>query len=291
MRLFGSEKMMKMFDALGIEEGQEIQHKMLSDAVERAQKKIETNNFGVRKNLLEYDQVMNEHREIIYKERSRVLNGESMRNSIMEMIDAVIKNMVDAAIPDGTPPAEWDFVALNEIMHPVFPMKMFIPKEEDRSSLTKDKLKEALGKIAKELYEKKEAEFESEEQFREVERVVLLRVIDRHWMNHIDDMDQLRQGIGLAAYGQKDPLVEYRMAGYEMFDTMIASIQEDTVRVMLHVKIEQKVERKEVATATSTIKDAAVSKTKVRTEKKIYPNDPCPCGSGKKYKNCCGRKA
>ena len=291
MRLFGSEKMMKMFDTLGIEEGQEIQHKMLSDAVERAQKKIETNHFGTRKNLLEYDQVMNEHREIIYKERSRVLNGESMRNSIIEMIDAVVNNMVDVAIPEATPPAEWDFVALNEIMHPVFPMQMFFPEGEDRNALTKDKLKETLSKTGRELYELKEAEFESGEQFREIERVVLLRVIDRHWMNHIDDMDQLRQGIGLAAYGQKDPLVEYRMAGYEMFNSMIAAIQEDTVRVMLHVRIEQKVERKEVATATSTNKDAAVSRTKVRAEKKIYPNDPCPCGSGKKYKNCCGRKA
>ena len=281
---------MSAFNALGIEEGQEIHHKMLSDAIERAQKKIETNNFGIRKNLLEYDQVMNDQREIIYAERARVLNGESMRNSILEMSDSIMRNAVDRAIPEGISPSEWDITGLNEIIMPVFGMR-FAESEENIARLNKDSLKDILVKAGRDLYEAKEKEFPLEEHLREVERVVLLRVIDRHWMDHIDDMDQLRQGIGLAAYGQKDPVVEYKMAGFEMFDGMIAGIQEDTVRTMLHIKIEQKVEREQVAKPLSTNKDESLKGPVRRSEKKVYPNDPCPCGSGKKYKNCCGRNA
>ena len=293
MRLFGSEKMMNAFNALGVADGEEIHHKMLSDAIERAQIKIENNHFGSRKNLLEYDQVMNEQRELIYSERARVLNGESMRESIMTMIDATVSRIVDSTIVEGTKPDEWDLLSFNEIFLPVFPMKVKIAlTDEQKESYTKEKFKETLTTLAHKMYEAKEAEFPDEEKLREVERVVLLRAIDRHWMDHIDDMDQLRQGIGLAAYGQKDPVVEYKMQGYDMFDNMIAGIQEDTVRMMMHVRIEQNVKREEVAKATSTNKDdSGVRKPVKRTGKKIQPNDLCPCGSGKKYKYCCGRNA
>ncbi len=288
MRLFGSERMMNMFNALGIEEGQEIHHKMLSDAIERAQKKIETNNFGIRKRLLEYDQVMNEQREIIYEERGRVLNGESMRESILEMLDADVAGCVDAAIGDGVSQSDWDIQGLNSMLLPTFPLAGPYKPAEGES---KAQVKEELTTKCRELYYAKEKEFPVEEHLREVERVILLKVIDRHWMNHIDDMDQLRQGIGLAAYGQKDPLVEYKMAGYEMFDNMIAGIREETVRAMLHIRIEQKTEREEVAKPVSTNREESVKGPVVRKEKKVQPNDPCPCGSGKKYKYCCGRKA
>ena len=293
MRLFGSEKMMNAFNALGVADGEEIHHKMLSDAIERAQIKIENNHFGSRKNLLEYDQVMNEQRELIYSERARVLNGESMRESIMTMIDATVSRIVDSTIVEGTKPDEWDLLSFNEIFLPVFPMKVKIAlTDEQKNSYTKEKFKETLTALAHKMYEAKEAEFPDEEKLREVERVVLLRAIDRHWMDHIDDMDQLRQGIGLAAYGQKDPVVEYKMQGYDMFDNMIAGIQEDTVRMMMHVRIEQNVKREEVAKATSTNKDdSGVRKPVKRTGKKVQPNDLCPCGSGKKYKYCCGRNA
>ncbi len=289
MRLFGSERLLGVFNSLGIEDGQEIQHKLLSDAIEKAQVKIENNNFGIRKNLLEYDQVMNDQREIIYAERLRVLNGESMRESILEMIDATVGHIVDAIIPEGTHADEWDFVELNEEIIPLFDIP-FTVAEEDKPNYTKAKAKEDLIAMGRELYAKKEAEF-PEEQFREAERIVLLRVIDRHWMDHIDDMDELREGIGLAAYGQKDPLVEYKMAGFDMFDNMIAGIQEDTVRLMLHIKIEAQMQREQVAKVMGTNKDDSLARApKKRTEDKIYPNDPCPCGSGKKYKQCCGRR-
>ena len=291
MRLFGSERLMSVFNALGVEEGEQIEHKMLSDAIEKAQIKIENNNFGIRKNLLEYDQVMNEQREIIYKERDRVLNGESMRESILTMIDATVDHIVDSAIVEGTKASEWDMVEFNEMFYPVFGAAIML-NDEQKERLTKEQFREDLKKFGRTLYEKKEAEFPVEEHLREVERVVLLRVIDRHWMDHIDDMDQLRQGIGLAAYGQKDPLVEYKMAGYDMFDNMIAGIQEDTVRTMLHIKIEQNIQREQVAKPIGTNKDDSLAKAPKRRESaKVYPNDPCPCGSGKKYKNCCGRKA
>ena len=291
MRLFGSERMMTAFNALGIEEGQEIQHKLLSGAIEKAQKKIETNNFGIRKNLLEYDQVMNDQREIIYGERARVLNGESMHASIMEMLDATVAGIVDSAIPEGTYSSEWDLVALAEGFRSIFPVRSLNIAEDELAKMDKAVLKERLTELGHKLYDRKTAEFPIPENVPEIERIILLRVIDRHWMDHIDDMDQLRQGIGLAAYGQKDPLVEYKMEGFEMFDGMIAGIQQDTVRTILNLKIEQKLERKEVAKPMSTNRDDSAKGPVRRTEKKVFPNDPCPCGSGKKYKQCCGRNA
>ena len=336
MRLFGSERLMGIFNALGVEDGEEIQHKMLSDAIERAQTKIENNNFGIRKNLLEYDQVMNEQREIIYAERERVLNGESMRESILAMVDEDAKRCVSAAITEDMDHKEWDMLSFNEMFLPIFTSSgtvvfegtkeaeqaeaQAIKLEEDQKrmiamelaqtgqaayrppvkrphvinasgSYNKSRFQEDILAYGRELYEKKEREFPVEAQLREVERVILLRVIDRHWMNHIDDMDQLRQGIGLAAYGQKDPLIEYKMSGFDMFDDMIASIQEDTVRNMLNIRIEQKVEREQVAKPLATNKDTSLAKApKKRDEEKVRPNDPCPCGSGKKYKFCCGKK-
>ena len=289
MRLFGSEKMISMFNALGIPEGQEIEHKMLSKAIENAQKKIEGNNFGIRKNLLEYDQVNNEQREIIYAERRRVLDGESMRDVIYKMITDIVDNTVDMVIGEENDSEEWNLAELNSLLLPIIPLE---PITKERiSKPKKDSLKQQLKEEAVRFYETKEAEFPEPEMIREAERVVLLKVIDRKWMNHIDDMDQLRQGIGLQAYGQRDPLVEYKMNAYEMFENMTESIKEDTIRVLCHIRIEQKVEREQVAKVTGTNKDdSAVRAPKKREEKKIYPNDPCPCGSGKKYKQCCGRK-
>ena len=290
MRLFGSDKMMSVFKSLGVQENEQIEHKMLSSAIERAQKKIESNNFGIRKNLLEYDQVNNDQREIIYEERRKVLNGENMRDAIFRMITETVDNTVDVCIADEQQNADWNLRELNDILIPIIPLKHIT--HEETASMKKNELKQYLKEEAVKLYESKEAEFPEKEQIRELERVVLLKVIDRKWMDHIDDMDQLRQGIGLQAYGQRDPLVEYKMSGFEMFDSMIASIQEDTVKMLYHVKVEQKVEREEVAKVTGTNKDdTSVRAPKKRAETKIYPNDPCPCGSGKKYKQCHGRKA
>ena len=288
MRLFGSEKMISMFNALGIPEGQEIEHKMLNKAIENAQKKIEGNNFGIRKNLLEYDQVMNEQREIIYAERRRVLDGESMRDSIYKMLTDIVDNTVDMVIGEDAGIEDWNFAELNSLLLPIIPLE---PITRERVANPKrNGLKQQLKEEAVKFYEAKEAEFPNPELIREAERVILLKVIDRKWMTHIDDMEQLRQGIGLQAYGQRDPLVEYKMSGYEMFDNMTESIKEDTVRVLCHIRIEQKVEREQVAKVTGTNKDDSGPKKPVKREKmKVYPNDPCPCGSGKKYKNCCGR--
>ncbi len=288
MRLFGSERLINMFNTLGIPEGQEIEHKMLTSAIENAQKKIENNNFGIRKNLLEYDQVMNEQREIIYEERRRVLDGESMRDTIYKMITDIVESSVDTAINDDLEPEEWDLKELNTLLLPIVPLH---PVVLDRvSKKTKNGLKHQLKEEAVRLYESKEAEFPEAENIREIERVILLKVIDRKWMDHIDDMDQLRQGVGLQAYGQRDPLVEYKMNGYEMFDAMTANIKQDTVRMLLHVKVEQKIEREEVAKVTGTNKDDTLQKgPKTRVEAKVYPNDLCPCGSGKKYKHCHGK--
>ena len=288
MRLFGSEKMISMFNALGIPEGQEIEHKMLSKAIENAQKKIEGNNFGIRKNLLEYDQVNNEQREIIYAERRRVLDGESMRDVIYKMITDIVDNTVDMVIGEENDSEEWNLAELNSLLLPIIPLE---PITKERiSKPKKDSLKQQLKEEAVRFYETKEAEFPEPEMIREAERVVLLKVIDRKWMNHIDDMDQLRQGIGLQAYGQRDPLVEYKMNAYEMFENMTESIKEDTIRVLCHIRIEQKVEREQVAKVTGTNKDENGPRRPAKRESvKIYPNDPCPCGSGKKYKNCCGK--
>ncbi|MCX4342827.1 MAG: preprotein translocase subunit SecA [Kineothrix sp.] len=289
MRLFGSDRMITMFNALGIPEGQEIEHSSLTKAIETAQKKIENNNFGIRKSLLEYDQVMNEQREIIYEERRRVLDGESMRDAIYKMITDITENCVDICIGDDSDFEDWDYNELNTLLLPTVPLK---PMEASRVlKPKKNSLKQQLKEEAVKLYESKEAEFPEPEAIREIERVILLKVIDRKWMDHIDDMEQLRQGAGLQAYGQKDPLVEYKLSGYEMFDEMTQNIKEETVRLLFNVRIEQKVEREQVAKVTGTNKDDTLQKGPVkRMEAKVYPNDPCPCGSGKKYKQCCGRK-
>ena len=289
MRLFGSERLISMFNALGIPENQEIEHKSLTKAIESAQKKIENNNFGIRKNLLEYDQVMNEQREIIYEERRQVLSGESMRDSIFKMITDIAENAVDISISDEADIDDWDFGELNALLLPTIPIR---PVNTGRVlKPKKNSLKQQLKEEAVKLYETKEAEFPNPEAMREIERVILLKVIDRKWMDHIDDMEQLRQGVGLQAYGQRDPLVEYKLNGYEMFDEMTQNIKEETVRLLFHVRIEQKVEREQVAKVTGTNKDDSLPKGPVKREAvKIYPNAPCPCGSGKKYKQCCGRK-
>ena len=288
MRLFGSEKLMSVFSSLGVAENEQIEHKMLSSAIEKAQRKIESNNYGIRKNLLEYDQVNNEQREIIYKERRRVLDGDNMRDAICKMITDTVENTVDMCISDEVDSDEWDLIELNTILQPIIPVKTIT--KEDVEGIRKNQLKQNLKEEAIKLYEVKEAEFAEPEQIRELERVVLLKVIDRKWMDHIDDMEQLRQGIGLQAYGQRDPKVEYKMSAFEMFDEMIAGIQQDTVRLLYHVRIEQKVEREQVAEVTGTNKDEEVKGPVRRAQQKVYPNDPCPCGSGKKYKQCCGRK-
>jgi len=290
MRLFGSDKLMDVFTKLGVPENEEIQHGMLTSAIEKAQQKIESNNFGIRKNVLEYDQVNNEQREIIYAERRRVLNGESMRDVIFKMIQDQVEKAVDTCISGEIEREDWNLRELNELILPIIPLKKI--RKDDIASIKNDKeLKQYLKEQAVRLYEAKETEFPEAEQFRELERVILLRVIDRKWMDHIDDMDQLRQGIGLQAYAQNNPLVEYKMAGFDMFDDMTAAIQEDTVKLLLHVRVEQKVEREEVAKVTGTNKDDSTkAEPKKRKTEKVYPNAPCPCGSGKKYKLCCGRK-
>ena len=289
MRLFGSERLMNVFNTLGVEDGEQIEHKMLSSAIEKAQEKIESNNFGIRKNLLEYDQVMNEQREIIYEERRHVLDGDNMRDSIFHMMNDYVENAVDMVTSPDQDYDEWNLTELNLTIRNTIPMEVIT--EEDVKDISQTELKHMLKERAAKVYEAKESEFPEPEHMREIERVVLLKVIDAKWMDHIDDMDQLRQGIGLQAYGQRDPKVEYKMIGYEMFDEMTRSIEEDTVRTILHVKLEQKVEREQVAKVTGTNKDdTGVREPKKRAEKKVYPNDPCPCGSGKKYKQCCGRK-
>ena len=289
MRLFGSEKLMGVFKSLGVAENEQIEHKMLSSAIEKAQKKIEGNNYGIRKNLLDYDQVNNEQREIIYKERRMVLDGANMRDSIYKMITDTVDHTVDMCLSDDVDQEEWDLGEINAVLLPTIPLTPLT--FEDVKGKKKNQVKQELKEKAVKLYEEKEAEFPEAEQLRELERVILLKVIDQKWMDHIVDMDQLRQGIGLQAYGQRDPKVEYKMQAYEMFDGMIAAIQEATLRLLYHVRLEHKVEREQVAQVTGTNKDETGPKKPVqRAEKKVYPNDPCPCGSGKKYKQCCGRK-
>ena len=280
---------MDVFNTLGVPENEQIQHKMLTSAIEKAQEKIESNNFGIRKNLLEYDQVNNDQREIIYAERLKVLNGDNMREAIFKMIQEQVEKAVDTCISEEIPRDEWNITELNELVIPIIPLEKIHAKDIQDIKNTSG-LKQYLKEKAVMLYESKEAEFPEPEQFREIERVVLLKVIDRKWMDHIDDMTQLRQGIGLQAYGQRDPLVEYKMAGFDMFDSMISAIQEDTIRLLYHVQVQQKVEREQVAKVTGTNKDeSAANAPKKRATKKVFPNEPCPCGSGKKYKQCCGK--
>ncbi len=290
MRLFGSERLMAIFNGLGLPEGEQIQHKMLSNAIERAQKRIENNNYGIRKNLLEYDQVNNEQREIIYAERRRVLDGESMRDTIYHMIIETVEGCVSTCISDDQSPMEWDMNELNDLLLPIIPLSKIEYPEDQMRGMKKNDLLQQLKEEAVKFYEAKESEFPETEQIREIERVILLKVIDHKWMDHIDDMDQLRQGIGLQAYGQRQPVVEYKFQGFEMFDEMIDAIREDTVKALLHVRIEQKVEREQVAKVTGTNRDDSVANAPIkRAAKKVQPNDPCPCGSGRKYKHCCGK--
>ena len=292
MRLFGSEKIMSMFNALGVQDGEQIEHKMLTSAIEKAQKKIEGNNYGIRENVLKYDEVMNEQREIIYKERRQVLDGESMKDVILKMIRDIVSQVVDRTISDEQAPEDWDFAQLNIELRSIIPLTEYMPSADETKNMKKAALKETLTEMALQAYADKESEFPDPESMREAERVVLLKTIDRKWMDHIDDMDQLRQGIGLQAYAQRDPLNEYKMAGYDMFNEMMASIREDTVKMMFRVKVEKPEEREQVAKVTGTNKDDSGVKAPVRRNApKIQPNDPCPCGSGKKYKQCCGRFA
>ncbi len=289
MRLFGSERLMGLFNAMP--DGEQIEHKMLSNAIESAQKKIEGNNFGIRKNLLEFDRVNNEQREVIYKERRQVLDGASMRDTVYKMITDVVEKYVGGIIGEDAPAEDWDLQELNNALLPIIPMKKITLTEEQKKHMKRDGLMQQLKEDAVRVYKVKESEFPDPDQIREVERIILLKVIDRKWMDHIDDMDQLRQGIGLQAFGQRDPVVEYKFAGFDMFNEMIDAISEDTVRALMHVQIEQKVEREQVAKPTGTNKDESLQKAPKRREgKKIQPNDPCPCGSGKKYKMCCGKK-
>ena len=290
MRLFGSDRLMDMFNALGVPEGEQIEHKMLSSAIEKAQKKIENNNYGIRENLLKYDEVANEQREVIYAERRKVLDGDNMRDVILKMVADIVEHAVDMAIAEDSTADTWDLNELNSLLLPIVPLEPVVLSDQQRQTMKKKELSHMLKEKAVKLYEAKEAEFPEAEQIREIERVILLKVIDNKWMSHIDDMDQLRQGIGLQAYGQRDPLVEYKMSAYEMFDGMTAAVKEDTVRILFHIRVEQKVEREPAAKVTGTNRDESLSKAPVRkTVQKIYPNDPCPCGSGKKYKQCCGR--
>ena len=295
MRLFGSEKTMKLVDAMGMTEDEPIEAGMLSKAIENAQKKVEGNNFAIRKHLLEYDQVMNEQREIIYGERKRVLYGENLRDSIVGMIGAVVERTVDAHMSDDQLPEEWDMAAFSESLSAIIPVGKVNIKDEALPQMTKDKLKETLTKLGNQLYEMKEKEIgqgqaEGEERMRELERVVMLRVIDQKWMDHIDDMDQMRQGIGLHAYAQRDPLTEYKFAAYDMFEEMSNHIQEDTLKILYRVRIQTEVKQEEPPKQMFTNKDdSAVKQPKKRADEKIGRNDPCPCGSGKKYKQCCGR--
>ena len=291
MRLFGSDKLMSMFNALGVPENEQIEHKMLSSAIEKAQQKIETNNYGIRENLLKYDEVNNEQREVVYAERRQVLDGENMRELIMKMLNDIVEGAVDMSVSDEQTPENWGFKELNDLLLPIIPLKP-IELTDEISKMSKDEFKHMLKELATKFYESKEAEFPDAEQVREIERVVLLKVIDNKWMSHIDDMDQLREGIGLQAYGNRDPLVEYKMSAYEMFDDMTAAIREDTLRILCHIRVEEKVEREPAAKVTGTNRDDSAAKAPQRRQtQKIYPNDPCPCGSGKKYKKCCGRNA
>ena len=280
---------MHMFEAMGVPEGEQIEHKMLSNAIEKAQMKIEGNNYGIREQLLKFDEVNNEQREVIYEERRKVLDGDNMRDLVLKMITDIVENAVDMSIADDQTSDKWDLKELNTLLLPIIPLKPVMLTDEQKKSMKKNELKHSIKEAAIKLYETKEAEYPDAEQIREIERVVLLKVIDNKWMAHLDDMDALREGIGLQAYGQRDPVVEYKMQGYEMYEAMMASIQEETVRILFHIRVEQKVERESAVKVTGTNKDATPVAPQKRAEQKVYPNDPCPCGSGKKYKQCCGR--
>lgn len=311
MRLFGSEKMMKVYKALKVPEGHEIQDKSVSKQIEKAQKRIESNNFGIRRNLLDYDKVNNEQREEIYKERRRVLNGESMRDVIYKMINDVVKDDVEM-VAGIKPLAQLDLNQLNLILRSEIPLAKITLSDEEKKKNDKRAFIERLQKEALEVYHKKEKEFNEftkvnrpddvelgeedaalyNDGIREVERVILLKVIDSKWMNHIDNMEQLRESIGLQAYAQKDPVVQYKFIGYNMFKEMAKDVRHETINAMMHVQIERKEETKpQMVTQAPTSERLIQHGPYKRATPKIGRNDKCPCGSGKKYKNCCGRAA
>ena len=311
MRLFGSEKMMKVYKALKVPEGHEIQDKSVSKQIEKAQKRIESNNFGIRRNLLDYDKVNNEQREEIYKERRRVLNGESMRDVIYKMINDVVRDNVEM-VAGIKPLAQLDLNQLNITLRSEIPLAKITLSDEEKKKNDKRALIERLQKEALEVYHKKEKEFNEftkvnrpddvelgeedaalyNDGIREIERVILLKVIDSKWMNHIDNMEQLRESIGLQAYAQKDPVVQYKFIGYDMFKEMAKNVRHETINAMMHVQIERKEETKpQMVTQAPTSERLIQHGPYKRTSPKIGRNDKCPCGSGKKYKNCCGRAA
>lgn len=311
MRLFGSEKMMKVYKALKVPEGHEIQDKSVSKQIEKAQKRIESNNFGIRRNLLDYDKVNNEQREEIYKERRRVLNGESMRDVIYKMINDVVKDDVEM-VAGIKPLAQLDLNQLNLTLRNEIPLAKITLSDEEKKKNDKRKFIERLQKEALEVYHKKEKEFNEftkvnrpddvelgeedaalyNDGIREIERVILLKVIDSKWMNHIDNMEQLRESIGLQAYAQKDPVVQYKFIGYDMFKEMAKNVRHETINAMMHVQIERKEETKpQMVTQAPTSERLIQHGPYKRATPKIGRNDKCPCGSGKKYKNCCGRAA
>lgn len=286
MRRFGSDRIAGVVDALGLKDDEPIEHNMLSKAIENAQRKVEGNNFQIRKNVLQFDDVMNMQRETIYSQRQQVLHGEDLHESILKMIDVIIENMVGIYVSDATDPEEWNWAGLIEFYSSIF-APIDIP-EDARLSMERHELSEFLLSCAKKLYALKEEEF-GEENMRELERVVMLRAVDMRWMAHIDDMDHLRQGISLRAYGQHDPVTEYKIVGYDMFEEMIQNIREDTVKFILHATFNRQPQREQVATPTATNSGGDISSQTIRKDKKVGRNDPCPCGSGKKYKKCCGQ--
>ncbi|ADQ45427.1 preprotein translocase, SecA subunit [Caldicellulosiruptor kronotskyensis 2002] len=285
MRLFGSERIKNLVESLGLPDDQPIEHKILSDAIEKAQKRVEARNFEIRKHLLQFDDVLNKQREIIYSQRRKVLEGENLRDSILGMIDELVDYKIKIYTGESPHPEDWDIKGLLQDLKFIFLDSEL--SEQDAKNMTKQELKEKLISIAKEKYEKKEQEIG--ELMRELERVVLLRVVDMHWMEHIDAVEQLREGISLRAIGQKDPIVEFRFEAFEMFDEMIKRIQEDTIKIILHANVENMPQRERVAKEMyeNAPSDTPVRKPVVKTQK-VGRNDPCPCGSGKKYKKCCG---
>ena len=290
MRLFGSEKIMPMVEKLGVEEDQPIEYGLLSKQIESAQKRVEANNFDTRKHVLQYDDVMNQQREVIYGQRRKVLMGENIKDSMLEMLDQLISDVVDVYCTD----AEWELEPMRAHFERVFlPRGASLELPEDaQDRMAKEELVEKIQKLARHYYELKEADItEHGVDMRELERVVLLRVVDQKWMDHIDAMDQLRQGIGLRAIGQRDPVVEYKFEGYDMFEQMIASIREDAISMLFRVNVERVPQREQVAkpTVASHGDDEPAAKQPAKTDKKVGRNDPCPCGSGKKYKHCHGR--
>jgi preprotein translocase subunit SecA len=286
MRLFGSERIMKLVDSLGMEEDMTIEHSLLSKSIENAQKKVEGRNFDIRKHVLQYDNVMNKQREVIYSQRRQVLLGEDIRQNIMEMVTEIIEDAVSNYTVGSEYAEEWDLKGLMDYLHPIFLPKNAFSMEE-LLRFTRDELKEAITDKAIKIYEHKEAQVDVQV-MRELERVALLRSVDTKWIDHIDAMDQLREGISLRAYGQKDPVQAYQIEGYDMFVELIKNIKEDTVRFIYNINTANLPKREKVAEPIVTSQEAGVKKPVVK-EQKIGRNDPCPCGSGKKYKKCCGK--